>query len=78
MPDEPLLNRKEAAEWFATRGLRHVTVTHLRDLADRGKGPEYSRMGRHAYYAPSALSAWLSTALKPVTRTRAPAAPQPR
>lgn len=67
------LNRREAAEWFQARGFRHVTVRHLSDLADTGRGPEYARIGKYVYYAETALQTWLDANLKPVTRGRAPA-----
>lgn len=72
-PTPRYLRRKEAAQWFSDRGLTHVTVAHLADLADAGRGPPYSRMGRHAYYKEPDLVAWLATALKPATRGRAAA-----
>lgn len=67
------LRRTEAAQWFAERGLTHVTVAHLADLADRGRGPPYSRLGRYVYYAEPDLQAWVAEALQPSTRARAPA-----
>lgn len=71
MTDHPrYLSRKEAAAWFHRRGLTHVTVPYLGKLADAGRGPDYSRMGRLTYYAEPALEAWLQEQLRPVTRAR--------
>jgi hypothetical protein len=63
----PHLTRPAAAEWFAARGFTHLTVRHLSDLADRGRGPRYSRLGKRAYYAESDLQAWLEASLRPST-----------
>jgi hypothetical protein len=64
------LNRKEAAAWFFEQGLKHVTARHLSDLADRGAGPPYQRMGKHAYYAEADLAAWRDAQLRQVMRGR--------
>jgi hypothetical protein len=59
------LRRKDAAAWFQERGLSHVTMKHLADLADHGRGPRYSRMGKYVYYAADDLQAWLNEHLRP-------------
>jgi hypothetical protein len=64
------LSRQEAAETCQQRGLRHVTVKHLADLADTGKGPPYSRMGKYAYYARADLDAWVAASLRPASRSQ--------
>lgn len=58
------LDRKKAAAWFAEKGLTHVTVAALAKLAWRGEGPAYKRLGKHAYYAPGDLEAWLKSEMK--------------
>jgi hypothetical protein len=70
MSDHRYLTRKEASAWFQAKGLRHVTVSHLSDLADAGRGPPYSRMGKYVYYTETDLRAWLATAMQPSTRFR--------
>lgn len=67
---ERYLTRKEASAWFQERGVRHVTPSHLSDLADAGRGPPYSRMGKYVYYTEHDLQAWLATAMQPSTRFR--------
>jgi hypothetical protein len=74
--DESYLSRAGAADWCAERGLRHVTVRHLAELADSGKGPPYSRMGKYVYYKRADLEAWLAKTLRPVQRARTK--PKPR
>ncbi|NKC30169.1 hypothetical protein [Falsiroseomonas selenitidurans] len=64
------LDRKAAAAWCEGRGFRHITAVHLRDLANGGKGPPYSRMGKYVYYRETDLAAWLADAVVPVTRCR--------
>lgn len=64
------LNRADAAAWLRDRGITHVTSGHLADLANSGRGPPYSRMGRYTYYAQTDLEAWLAQALKPTQRAR--------
>jgi hypothetical protein len=58
------LSRSQAAAWFAGRGLTHVTVPALAKLAWRGAGPRYKRLGKHAYYLPENLDAWLKAEMK--------------
>lgn len=65
------LRRPEAAQWFQGQGIAHVTVKHLADLADQGRGPAYHRMGKYVYYAEAALQAWLDETLQPAERGRA-------
>lgn len=74
MTEPRYLTRKEAAAWFQAKGLKHVTVAHLSDLADTGRGPPYSRMGKYVYYTETDLQAWLETAMQPSTRARGRAA----
>ncbi len=78
MSSQQHLSRADAAAWFAARGFTHITSAHLSDLADRGKGPPYSRLGKRAYYAESDLQAWLAASLKPATTGRQRARPQPQ
>ncbi len=63
MADE-YLSRLAAAAWFAARGVTHLTVPALAKLAWRGAGPAYKRLGKHAYYLPADLDAWLKSEMK--------------
>lgn len=63
-PVTPHLSRSAAAAWFATQGFTHLTAPALAKLAWRGAGPRYKRLGKHAYYAPADLDAWLAAEMK--------------
>lgn len=56
------LTREEAASYFASKGLKHLTVLSLASMASRpnGDGPPYIRMGRLTYYEKDGLDAWLA------------------
>lgn len=58
------LSRAQAAAWFARKGLTHLTPQALAKLAWRGAGPAYKRLGKHAYYLPADLDAWLKAEMK--------------
>lgn len=59
MSDATYLTRADAAAWFKARGLGHITVAVLGNLAHQRKGPSYIRVGRITYYRAEDLTAWL-------------------
>lgn len=54
-----LLKRKEAAEYIASRGATNYTAKALANLACRGQGPPYFKLGNDTYYLQHDLDAWL-------------------
>jgi hypothetical protein len=56
------LNRREAVEWLAERGLRIAPGT-LANLAAAKRGPDYGIFGNRAYYRSDTLRAWAETTL---------------
>ena len=59
-----LLNRKQAADYLKSRGLKLSKQT-LAIKAMSGKGPRYALIGRTAYYQQEWLDEWLDSQLKP-------------
>lgn len=68
------VDRPGAAAWFAARGFTNMTGRQLRKLAEQGKGPPYSRLGKFAFYRREDLTSWLQENLRPATagRTKSP------
>ena len=58
-PRFKLLKRAEAAAHLASRGATNYTVKALANLASRGNGPPYLRLGNDAYYLEHDLDAWV-------------------
>ncbi|MEM9358651.1 MAG: hypothetical protein AAGB04_20925 [Pseudomonadota bacterium] len=60
-PKFVLLSRKDAAEYIntATRGAKSYTPKALANLASRGMGPPYLKLGNEAYYLEHDLNAWI-------------------
>lgn len=63
------LSRGDAAAFLQQKGVP-VTAGQLAKLASSGRGPSYSRFGKHALYRPEDLLTWLASELKPVTHGR--------
>lgn len=63
-PGATWLSRSQAVAWFAAQGLT-VTLNNLEKHAAAGTGPDYSRLGKRAYYKPEDLVTWLTASLKP-------------
>ena len=59
-----LMNRKQAAEYLTSLGLKISTGT-MAVHAMRGTGVQYSIIGRKAYYKQEWLDEWLADQLKP-------------
>ena len=59
-----LMNRKQAAEYLTSLGLR-ISKQTLAVHAMRGIGAEYTLIGRTAYYKQEWLDEWLADQLKP-------------
>ena len=65
-PDIPnpklgLLCRKGAAEYInaTTRGAKSYTPKALANLASRGKGPPYLKLGNETYYLEQDINMWI-------------------
>ena len=60
-PKFVLLGRKQAAEYIntATRGAKSYTPKALANLASRGMGPPYLKLGNEAFYLENDLDAWI-------------------
>lgn len=54
-----LLKRCQAAEYIADRGAINYTAKALANLASRGLGPPYLKLGNDTYYLENDLDAWL-------------------
>jgi hypothetical protein len=48
--------RDEAAAWFQSRGLRHITAAALKKMATKHQGPKRLRMGKFVYYTSRRIS----------------------
>ena len=59
-----LINRKQAADYLKSLGIRSSKVTLAR-LAMTGDGPKYTLIGRTAYYKPEWLDEWLGSQITP-------------
>jgi len=62
MPE--LLTRRDAAEYLETKGVRSSKSTLAR-YAMGGDGPQYTLIGRTAYYKPEWLDQWLEAQMEP-------------
>ena len=58
-PKFQLLKRVEAANYLATRGATNYTSKALANLASRGLGPPYLKLGNEAYYLEHDLDGWI-------------------
>ena len=58
-PRFKLLKRAQAAAHLAARGATNYTPKALANLASRGDGPPYLRLGNEAYYLEHDLDAWV-------------------
>ena len=47
-----------------------VTATTLAKLAGAGRGPAYTRFGKHVVYRPGDLDEWIRAEIKPAVRGR--------
>ena len=65
-----LINRKQAADYLKSLGIRSSKVTLAR-LAMTGNGPKYALIGRTAYYKPEWLDEWLNTQITPQSHSLA-------
>ncbi len=61
---EKYINRKEAARYLTERHFK-VSANTLAKWASEGKGPPFSKMGRHPIYKISDLDAFLQASFKP-------------
>lgn len=59
-----LLKRDEAAAYLQDAGLR-MSRTSLARYAMGGDGPQYTLIGRTAYYKPEWLDQWLEAQMEP-------------
>jgi hypothetical protein len=66
------LDREAAAAWFAARGIGRITADALRQMAARGKGPRFYKLGRYPYYRAEDLDEWLRAEMGVSDRGRAP------
>ena len=58
-PRFKLLKRGQASAHLAARGATNYTPKALANLASRGNGPPYLRLGNEAYYLEHDLDAWI-------------------
>ncbi len=58
-PKPDLLKRCQAAAYIADRGATNYTAKALANLASRGLGPPYFKLGNDTYYLEHDLDAWL-------------------
>jgi len=65
LADDPLLTRPQLAEAL------DCTVQHLENMATRGEGPEFIKIGRLVRYRKSAVEKWLdSRTVRSTTQAR--------
>jgi len=62
MNTDTFLDRREAAEYLTSRGLR-VSKNTLQKWVTTGGGPAYRRFGLRAVYTQADLDAWAETKL---------------
>jgi len=65
-----LLTRKLAGSYLRDRGVRSSQATLTR-LAMVGDGPQYTLIGRTAYYKPEWLDEWLESQITPRSHSMA-------
>lgn len=58
-PQFKLLKRIQAAEHLVARGATSYTSKALANLASRGQGPPYFKLGNDTYYLEHDLDAWI-------------------
>lgn len=66
---QKFLDRREAAEYLTSRGLR-ISKTTLQKWVTTGGGPAYRRFGRNAVYTSEDLDNWVSSKLSAPSCTR--------
>lgn len=72
--DPKFLDRNEAAQYLADRGLR-VSKTTLQKWVTTGGGPTYRRFGNRAVYQANDLDAWALEKLSAPRRSSSGATP---
>ena len=58
-PKGDLLNRGQAAKYLVDRGAKSYTSKALANLASRGLGPPYIKLGNQVYYTEQDLDTWI-------------------
>lgn len=58
-PRFDLLKRTAASEYLVSRGATNYTSKALANLASRGQGPPYLKLGNDTYYLEHDLDAWI-------------------
>ena len=61
VPHNPLLSRSEAADYInsRTRNSKSYTAKALANLASRGMGPPYCKLGNETFYAENDIEGWI-------------------
>jgi hypothetical protein len=68
MQEERFLDRVEASQYLADKGLR-ISPKTLQKFATVGGGPAYQRFGGRAVYRASGLNAWIEQRLSAPSHT---------
>lgn len=58
-PKPDLLTRGQAADYLVARGAENYTSKALANLASRGSGPPYIKLGNQVYYTEQDLETWI-------------------